>query len=196
VRLTLLVLFPVPELVLELPLDDAVVVLELPDVELPVVVVVVPLLEEEPEEVEPDADADAEEPEVDGLAEETVLVLSIVNCLEKFTMSGFPSSTISKAYPLPATRLVEGVQRKEPVFWIFEAIVVTVLRSAVLPCLRIKLTVSVVPVDGAQVMLNGVPAVTVLRVVNVKGFCALAKATTAATRREVENCILTASLSS
>ena len=75
-----------------------------------------------------------------------------------------------------------------------QAMVATVFRFAELPCLRIKLTVSVVPVDGAQVMLNGVPAVTVVRVVNVKGFCALAKATTAAKRTEVENCILTVSV--
>ena len=55
---------------------------------------------------------------------------------------------------------------------------------------------STVPVEGAQVMLNGVPAVTVLRVVNVKGFWALVRAASAALKKMAENCILTSANSS
>ena len=49
--------------------------------------------------------------------------------------------------------------------------------------------VSTVPVDGAQVMLKGVPAVIEVRVVNVKGFCAEARAERAPSRRVVASCI-------
>lgn len=39
-------------------------------------------------------------------------------------------------------------------------------------------------------MLNGVPAVMLVRVVNVNGFWALARAAMLARMRDVENCIL------
>lgn len=63
-------------------------------------------------------------------------------------------------------------------------------RLVLIPCLKIKEIVSDVPVDGLQVMLNGVPAVTVERVVKEKGFWALTSAVAVARRRAVENCIL------
>jgi hypothetical protein len=49
--------------------------------------------------------------------------------------------------------------------------------------------VSVVPVEGDHVMLNGVPALTVLRLVKEKGFCAVTRVARAA-RRKVVYCIL------
>ncbi len=69
------------------------------------------------------------------------------------------------------------------------AIVATVAKWAGSPCLSTSVTVSTVPVDGAQVMLKGVPATTTGVVVNVNGFCALATAESAARRRGSENCI-------
>ena len=48
--------------------------------------------------------------------------------------------------------------------------------------------VSTVPVEGDQVMLNGEPAVTVVRVVNEKGFWAVASVARAV-RRSVERYI-------
>jgi hypothetical protein len=50
--------------------------------------------------------------------------------------------------------------------------------------------VSVVPVDGAHVMLNGVPAVMLVRLVKVNGFWALVRAAKAATRRVLKKRIL------
>ena len=50
------------------------------------------------------------------------------------------------------------------------AIVSMVFRCVGSPCRRTSVTVCTVPVDGAQVMLNGVPAVIDVRVVNVNGF--------------------------
>jgi hypothetical protein len=51
--------------------------------------------------------------------------------------------------------------------------------------------VSTVPVDGAQVMFIGVPAVIEVRVVNVNGFCAEVRAASVAMATEayVEKCI-------
>lgn len=75
-------------------------------------------------------------------------------------------------------------------FWIPEAMVATVARAALFPCRRIKDTVSVVPVEGDQVMLNGVPAVIAVgSVTKLNGFCADASEARAAKRREVEYCI-------
>lgn len=71
-----------------------------------------------------------------------------------------------------------------------EAIVSTVSKSVLSPCLNTNETVSVVPVEGAHVMLNGVPAVMLVRDVKVNGFWADARAATAARMRVVENCIL------
>lgn len=72
------------------------------------------------------------------------------------------------------------------------AIVSTVVKDVGSPCRKTRVTVSVVPVDGAQVMLKGVPAVIEVRVVNVKGFWALVieKRLVAARRRVVVRCIL------
>jgi hypothetical protein len=56
------------------------------------------------------------------------------------------------------------------------AIVSMVFKCVGSPCRRTSVTVCTVPVDGAQVMLNGVPAVIDVRVVNVNGFCAAASA--------------------
>ena len=64
-----------------------------------------------------------------------------------------------------------------------------VVRSFELPCRRTRVTVSVVPVEGAQVMLYGVPAVIVDRLVIVNGFWAAARDARAA-RRRVVYCIL------
>lgn len=46
----------------------------------------------------------------------------------------------------------------------------TVSRLVESPCRNTREMVSVVPVDGAQVMLNWSPAVMLERVVKVKGF--------------------------
>lgn len=72
------------------------------------------------------------------------------------------------------------------------AIVAMVLRCVGSPCRKTKVIVSTVPVDGAQVMFIGVPAVTEVRVVNVNGFCAEVRAASAAMTTEayVEKCIL------
>ena len=51
-----------------------------------------------------------------------------------------------------------------------QAIVSTVSKSVLSPCLNTNETVSVVPVEGAHVMLNGVPAVMLVRDVKVNGF--------------------------
>jgi hypothetical protein len=67
--------------------------------------------------------------------------------------------------------------------------VATVVRDDGSPCRKSRVTVSVEPVDGAHVMLNGVPAVIEVRLVNVKGFWALVRAARAAKRRVVESCI-------
>jgi hypothetical protein len=71
------------------------------------------------------------------------------------------------------------------------AIVAMVLRCVGSPCRKTKVIVSTVPVDGAQVMFIGVPAVTEVRVVNVNGFCAEVRAASAAMTTEayVEKCI-------
>lgn len=71
-----------------------------------------------------------------------------------------------------------------------QAIVSIVSKAVLSPCLSTNETVSVVPVDGAQVILNGVPAVMLVREVKVNGFWADARAATAARMRVVENCIL------
>lgn len=55
-------------------------------------------------------------------------------------------------------------------FWIDEAIVSMVFKCVGSPCRRTSVTVCTVPVDGAHVMLNGVPAVIDVSVVNVNGF--------------------------
>jgi hypothetical protein len=70
-----------------------------------------------------------------------------------------------------------------------QAMVVIVARELGFPCRKTRVMVSVVPVDGAHVMLNGVPAVIEVRLVKVKGFCALVRAARAAKRRVRENCI-------
>jgi len=72
------------------------------------------------------------------------------------------------------------------------AIVSIVIKWSGSPCRRTSVTVSVVPVDGAQVMLNGTPAVIEVRLVNVKEFCALERAARAAMRRVVGRCIVIA----
>jgi hypothetical protein len=46
-----------------------------------------------------------------------------------------------------------------------QAIVSTIFNAFASPCLRIKVTVSVEPVDGVHVMLKGAPAVTLAPVV-------------------------------
>ena len=56
--------------------------------------------------------------------------------------------------------------------------------------------VSVVPVLGDQVILNGVPAVIELKSVNEKGFCAATNATRPLRERRVENCIFAGSFES
>jgi hypothetical protein len=70
--------------------------------------------------------------------------------------------------------------------------VAMVVRDVGLPCRNSSVTVSTVPVDGAQVILNGVPAVTEVRVVNVKGFWAVVRAASVAMTidAEIEKCIL------
>jgi hypothetical protein len=57
-----------------------------------------------------------------------------------------------------------------------QAIVSMVFKCVGSPCRRTSVTVCTVPVDGAHVMLNGVPAVIDVRVVKVNGFCAAASA--------------------
>ena len=69
------------------------------------------------------------------------------------------------------------------------AMVAMVVRLVGSPCRSTSVTVSTSPVVGSQVMLKGVPAVMEVRVVNVKGFCAEARAEKAASRRVVEKCI-------
>ena len=66
-----------------------------------------------------------------------------------------------------------------------------VARLFALPCLRTKVTVSTVPVDGAQVILKGVPTgMDCGRETKLKGFCAAAKAVNSTIVRKVMNCIL------
>jgi len=71
-----------------------------------------------------------------------------------------------------------------------EAIVAIVARLLLAPCRRTKETVSVVPVDGAQVMLKGVPAVMEDKELKVKAFCAAAREARAANKKEVEYCMV------
>jgi hypothetical protein len=67
-----------------------------------------------------------------------------------------------------------------------------VCRDVGSPCRNSSVTVSTVPVDGAHVMLIGVPAVTDVRVVNVKGFWAVVRAASVAIiiDAEIKKCIL------
>jgi len=51
-----------------------------------------------------------------------------------------------------------------------QAIVITVVSSVEFPSLNKMVTVSVVPVDGDQVISNGAPAVTCGTVLKLKGF--------------------------
>jgi hypothetical protein len=71
-----------------------------------------------------------------------------------------------------------------------QAIVITVVSSVEFPSLNKMVTVSVVPVDGDQVISNGVPAVTSGTVLKLKGFWALTRAVNAKMRRVVKNFIL------
>ena len=71
-----------------------------------------------------------------------------------------------------------------------QVIVKIVERAEGSPCRKTRVMVSTVPVEGAQVILKGVPAVMELRDVNVKGFCAKASEDRAPRRRVVEKCIL------
>jgi len=73
----------------------------------------------------------------------------------------------------------------------FAAIISTVLNVEAVPCLNTSDTVSLVPVDGAQVMLKGWPAVIVDgREVNVNGFCAAASTARPANIKLLEQNIL------
>jgi hypothetical protein len=119
---------------------------------------------------------------------------------------------------VPATNVVGGVHKNEPEFWIdaiscrqpsatslflgwlantqgkgvnVRAMVAMVSRCVGSPCRKSKVIVSMVPVDGAQVMFIGVPAVIEVRVVNVNGFCAEVRAASVAMATEayIEKCI-------
>lgn len=72
-----------------------------------------------------------------------------------------------------------------------QAMVRTVFRLLESPWRRMSDTVSTVPVEGAHVMLYGVPAVMLVgRGSMVKGFCAATRDDRATKRKEAENCIL------
>jgi len=68
-----------------------------------------------------------------------------------------------------------------------QAIVSMVFKCVGSPCRRTSVTVCTVPVEGAHVILNGVPAVIDVRVVNVNGFCAAARAENVAMTSEAES---------
>ena len=74
-----------------------------------------------------------------------------------------------------------------------QAMVSTFVSAFGLPCLRRRVMVSVVPVDGDQVMLKGVPTLTTGVVRKLNGFWAETREVRATRRESVENCILTRS---
>lgn len=78
---------------------------------------------------------------------------------------------ISNAYWVPWGSEEGGVHVKVPVFCIFDPIVITVANAVDSPSLKTSVTVSDVPVEGAQVISKGVPAESgPIVVLNEKGF--------------------------
>jgi hypothetical protein len=73
-----------------------------------------------------------------------------------------------------------------------QAIVNTVANCDAGPCFNNNVTVSVVPVEGLQVIWKGVPAVMVGAVLNENGFCALTRVVRAAAAKAkvAVSCIL------